>query len=70
MLDFFTKMRNGKQISKVTPIKGLGYVPADVKDRKNHLISKELGMASKTKTNNIWWLHPQGPSGINNAGTG
>ena len=22
---------------------------------------KELGMASKTKTNNIWWLHPQAP---------
>ena len=29
--------------------------------QKNHLTQKELGMASKTKTNNIWWLHPQAP---------
>mgnify|MGYP006904111123 FL=1 len=38
----------------------ISYVPADVKT-ENHLTQKELGMASKTKTNNIWWLHSQAP---------
>ena len=30
-------------------------------EQKNHLTQKELSMASKTKTNNIWCLHPQAP---------
>ncbi len=38
----------------------ISYVPANVKT-KNHLTQKELGMASKTKTNNISVATPQAP---------